>query len=48
MAQKSMVTTAIHQSGNKLAGYSVEYDKGRRRGIKDYRVLLRREKEERS
>lgn len=48
MAQKSMVSTAIHQSGNKLAGYSVEYDKGRRRGIKDYRVLLRREKEERS
>ena len=48
MAQKSMVTTAIHQSGNKLAGYSVEYDKGRRRGIKDYLVLLRREKEERS
>ena len=48
MAQKSMVTTAIHQSGNKLAGYSVEYDKGRRRGIKDYRVLVRREKEERS
>ena len=48
MAQKSMVTTAIHQSGSKLAGYSVEYDKGRRRGIKDYRVLLRREKEERS
>ena len=48
MAQKSMVTTVIHQSGNKLAGYSVEYDKGRRRGIKDYRVLLRREKEERS
>lgn len=48
MAQKSMVTTAIHQSSNKLAGYSVEYDKGRRRGIKDYRVLLRREKEERS
>ena len=48
MAQKSMVTAAIHQSGSKLAGYSVEYDKGRRRGIKDYRVLLRREKEERS
>ena len=48
MAQKSMVTTAIHQSGSKLAGYSVEYDKGRRRGIKDYRVLVRREKEERS
>ena len=45
MAQKSMVTAAIHQSGSKLAGYSVEYGKSRR-GIKDFRIWLGKEKEE--
>lgn len=40
MAQKSMVTNAIFQSGNILAGFSVNYWKKGFRGIKDYKKLL--------
>ena len=40
MSQKSMVTNRIFQSGNKLAGYSVEYNKKGFKGIKDYRMLI--------
>lgn len=43
MAQKSMVTNRIFRSGNKLAGYSVEY-KNRFKGIKDFRGLLPEQK----
>lgn len=44
LAQKSMVTNKIHQSGNKLAGYSVDYQKKGFRGIRDFQKLLKREK----
>lgn len=40
MAQKSLVTNAIFKSGNKLAGYSVDYAEKGFRGIRDYRNLL--------
>ena len=40
MSQKSMVTNRIFQSGNKLAGYSVDYNKKGFKGIKDYRMLI--------
>ena len=41
MAQKSMVTNKIYNSGNKIAGYSLEYRKMDLRGIKDYKKLVR-------
>lgn len=44
MAQKSMVTHNIYNSGNMLAGYSVEYDGKGFRGIRDFRMLLHRNK----
>lgn len=44
LAQKSMVTHQIYLSGNKLAGYSVEYQEKGFRGIRDFRMLLRRDK----
>ncbi len=44
MSQKSMVTNRIFQSGNKLAGYSVEYNKKGFRGIKDFRMLINQNK----
>ena len=40
MVQKSMVTNAIYTSGNKLAGYSVDFSQKGFKGIKDYRKLL--------
>lgn len=40
LAQKSMVTNRIFRSGNKLAGYSVEYSKKGFRGIKDFKKLI--------
>lgn len=40
LAQKSMVTNKIFRSGNKLAGYSVEYNKKGFKGIRDYRKLV--------
>ena len=42
LAQKSMVTGRIFQSGNLLAGFSVDYRKKGFRGIRDYRKLVER------
>ncbi len=47
LTQKSMVTAAIFRSGNKLAGFSVDYNEKGFRGIRDYRKLLERSGEER-
>lgn len=44
LAQKSMVTNKIYTSGNKLAGYSVDYKKRGFRGIKAYRKLVKEDK----
>lgn len=41
LAQKSMVTNRIYNSGNRLAGYSVEYKNRGFRGIRDYKKLIR-------
>ena len=46
LAQKSMITGRIFQSGNKLAGYSVDYDKKGFRGDKAYKKLLQQKEEE--
>ena len=35
LAQKSMVTNKIYKSGNKLAGYSVDYREKGFKGIRD-------------
>lgn len=40
LAQKSMVTGHIFQSGNRLAGFSVDYRKKGFRGIRDFRRLI--------
>ena len=40
LAQKSMVTGRIFQSGNKLAGFSVDYAKKGFGGIRDFRSLI--------
>lgn len=40
MAQKSMVTKRIFDSGNLIAGYSVDYLKYGFKGIKDFRKLV--------
>lgn len=47
LAQKSMITGKIFQSGNKLAGYSVDYEKKGFRGDKAYKKLLKRKEESR-
>ena len=45
LAQKSMVTNRIFQSGSKIAGYSIDYrDKGYK-GMKDYQRLIKKAKE---
>lgn len=41
MAQKSMVTHRIFESGNPLAGFSVDFSLKGFRGIKDFRELIR-------
>ncbi len=46
MAQKSMVTNQIFRSGSLLAGFSVDFTKKGFRGIKDYRKLVDRRREE--
>ena len=46
MAQKSMVTNRIFQSGSLLAGFSVDYAKQGFRGIRDYRMLVEKMREE--
>ena len=40
LSQKSMVTNRIYESGNLLAGISVDFDKKGFRGIRDFRKLL--------
>ncbi len=44
MAQKSMVTGKIFQSGNMLAGFSVDTDRKGLRGIRDYWKLVESKK----
>lgn len=39
LAQKSMVTGNIFESGNRTAGFSVELKNGRFRGMRDFRLL---------
>lgn len=41
MRQKSMVTNAVFESGNMLAGFSIDYRKHGFKGIKDYRKLTK-------
>lgn len=41
MAQKSMVTNQIFKSGNRLAGFSIDYEDEGFKGIKDYSALVR-------
>ena len=41
LAQKSLVTNKIFKSGNRLAGYSVDFEKHGFRGIADFRRLAR-------
>ena len=40
LAQKSMVTNKIYTSGNRLAGFSIDYATKGFRGIRDYRKLV--------
>ena len=40
LAQKSMVTNQIYKSGNKLAGFSIDYNERGFAGIKDYMKLI--------
>ena len=40
MAQKSMVTNRIYSSGNMLAGFSVNFEGGAFRGIRDFKKLV--------
>ncbi len=40
LAQKSMVTAKIYQSGSKLAGISIDYKENGFKGIKDFQLLL--------
>ena len=47
LAQKSMVTNKIFQSGNRLAGYSVDFRKKGFRGIKDFQRLVEQRRGER-
>ena len=44
LAQKSMVTNRIFQSGNTLAGFSVDFHENGFKGIKDFQKLLEAEK----
>lgn len=44
LAQKSMVTNKIYKSGNRLAGFSVDFEEKGLRGIRDYWKLAERMK----
>lgn len=46
MRQKSMVTNAIFESGNLLAGFSVDYWQKGFRGIKDFQKIVQNRKNE--
>ena len=48
LAQKSMVTNRIFQTGSLLAGFSLDYEEKGFGGIKDYIRLVRRVSEEMS
>lgn len=41
MKQKSMVTHRIYESGNMLAGYSIDYSKKGFKGIKDFKMIIK-------
>ena len=41
MRQKSMVTNAVFESGNMLAGFSVDYRKKGFKGIKDFEKIVK-------
>ena len=47
LAQKSMVTNRIYNSGNKLAGVSVDFEKKGFRGMKDFAELVKANEESR-
>lgn len=40
LSQKSMVTHNIHDSGNRLAGYSIDYEEKGFKGIRDFEKLV--------
>ncbi len=42
MKHKSMVTNRIYKSGNRLAGVSVDYHKKGFRGLRDFKILLKK------
>ena len=44
LAQKSMVTNKIYNSGNKLAGYSIDYDDKGIKGIRAFKSLVKEDK----
>ena len=44
LSQKSMVTNRIFKSGNKLAGYSIDYERKGFRGNRDFLSLIRQKK----
>ena len=44
LAQKSMVTNRIFQSGNTLAGFSVDFREKGFKGLKDFKMLIEAEK----
>ena len=48
MAQKSMVTGAVFDSGNLLAGWAYDFRKKGFRGMKDFRMLAKMWKEDNS
>jgi len=41
LAQKSMVTAKIYKSGNRLAGFSVDYNGKKVKGIKDFKAIVK-------
>ena len=41
MRQKSMVTNAIFESGNMIAGFSVDYLKKGFKGMKDFKIMAK-------
>ena len=47
LAQKSLITNKIYQSGNRLAGISVDYAENGMKGIEDYHRLVKSRKGER-
>ena len=44
MNQKSMVTSKIFNSGNLLAGVSIDYDQKGFKGMRDFRKLVEAQK----